>query len=255
MPIDNDSLFKSVQFRYRNERDPDFVLAIEYHQTEDFGPTITIHNLETGPLSLPFSAFADTVEAVRGEGGGGAARAPVTPVRPSGSGSGRLMPTRTANAAVQPARPKPIQPKRPLPPAPPQYQQPEYEPEPEPEYAEGFQQNTIYAEQHTLLQSPGVAESFHAPQQQQRPKPRPQQQPPRPPREAPPPMDLGGDEPFAEDELPPEMSLRNGRAIREKAAEAGAGIKRIKKLPPKPGEKGYNEWVAQQHAQQQGDYE
>jgi hypothetical protein len=68
MPINTSEAFKSVKFVY-NQEDQEFSLDFEYHHTPEFGPTITIHNLAGGPLSLPANAYFDTVEYLRSEAG------------------------------------------------------------------------------------------------------------------------------------------------------------------------------------------
>jgi hypothetical protein len=222
MPIDTNDAFKSIRFNYTNENDPNFILAFEFHHTPEFGPTVTIHNLEIGPLSLPASAYTDAVDFLRGDGGALAPAVMRVPLPQNpGAGVGRkLTPTRVANTAVI-RQPQPAQES-----TPPSYQTP-----------------LGYADQTAIFSSNGAAESFAAPSRPA--KKTGAASPAKVPAPRPPPA-----EPEAEDEsqeeagLDPNFSLANAKVRRQRMP-----ARRIGKRIMKPGDPGYEEWLAKQQAE------
>lgn len=236
MPIKPTNKEKTFKFEYVNERDQSYVLEFEYHHTPDFGPTLTIKNLANGEFSLPFSAFSDAVDEVRNETGlSSSANVPITrPVAASGKPS-VLMPTRVSGAttAAKPTIARPVS-------------RPNADPSVEGNEEGGpVESEAIYMRQGEFLTSDGAVESFATPSAKPKPKPKPTINSQAQARTAIVPVNAAP----PEDDFPPEMSLANGAAKRKLAAEVNQA-RRIKQIPPKPGEPGYNEWMMKHGGQE-----
>jgi hypothetical protein len=95
MPINTDNAHRTIRFNYTNDRDTQYELQLEYHQTNDFGPTVTIENLGEG-VSLPLSFIVDAYEFLAGEGVivSNLRPAPAKPAALQPAARGRLTPTR-----------------------------------------------------------------------------------------------------------------------------------------------------------------
>ncbi len=220
MPINTDNAYESVKFAYTNERDESFALDLEFHHTIEFGPSITIHNLAGGPVTLPASAYVEAVDYLRSRGSIKGGMPPAAKTAPAARSAGtRLAPTRTTNAATTRS---PVH----------QVQRPEvYEPSTPP----GYEQPQGYAQQVMIMASEGAVESFSAPPPPPRPKPRPAPQP------AP---EYEEEQQEEEEGLDPEFSLKNGKQKKEEAKIKVAGRSDRIKKKILPGEPGYEEQQA-----------